>query len=176
MRVGGDAQRGVVTYIRHYGFYEGGGKYPRVFSTTMNDCNVLGIKTQGVKNDYRLDPAVLVALITGTCTLECIDVVRKKVVVPYCFRQGVRINERLATHTQEKETIKKLTEELVFERNVEADCRKRLQETTVGEGGAKRQQEEELAWIQRRRLQLEKAIAEEKQVSAEVIARLRPSQ
>ncbi|ELR18185.1 uncharacterized protein ACA1_369170 [Acanthamoeba castellanii str. Neff] len=54
--VGGDMEKGLVTYIHHYGFYEGG----------------------GASNAYRIDPALLVALLTGSITQDCVDVVSAK--------------------------------------------------------------------------------------------------
>jgi len=53
IKVGGDEQSGVVTYIEKFGFYEGG----------------------GVQNPYRLDPHLILAVLTGVVTPQVVSLV-----------------------------------------------------------------------------------------------------
>jgi len=127
LRVGGEADRGVVTYIQHYGFYEGG----------------------GVANEYRVDPAELIALITGSVNQECIQV---------------------AT-TKAEQKLEKLKAEQDSEIAFEAKCRSRLEELRQGFKDGQESScvasmeavQEELMWITQRRDQLERTLSEETQ-------------
>jgi hypothetical protein len=75
--IGGDREKGLVTYIHHYGFYEGGGMIAPFFLLSLHVP--LTTLHPGASNEYRIDPALLLALLTGSITQECVDVVSAKV-------------------------------------------------------------------------------------------------
>jgi hypothetical protein len=137
----------------------------------------------GVKNEYRVDPAVLMALLTGAITPECIAVAVAKVPPPRWWHGRSWNTDRLPA--QEGERLTKLKKELDAERTFEADCQRRRRErmeelaqrqTSEGEvhpSSSFKALDDELAWVQHRRAQLERTFGEETERSDLFLGRLR---
>jgi len=55
IKVGGNESKGSIKYIEDYGFYEG-----------------------GLNNEYRIDPHILVAMLTNRINNKCIEILKEK--------------------------------------------------------------------------------------------------
>ncbi len=209
--IGGDHESGVVNYIEHYGFYEGGGTlhvhiHPQSFSLDQHSlvsCNqsmkhfllllllslslcslslslthlqkhkcIYGLVSYplthcssfsfaGVLNNYRVDPQLLCAVLTGICTTECL--------------------ERVEQRQRSEQNL--LQQELDYEASQAQLCRQRIDKLKQKDNNnnkkkKKKEEEEEeaveaeLAWISARLRELEKQLDEHRRHSTELINQL----
>ena len=124
IKVAGNTTQGLVPFIEQLGFFEGG----------------------GVLNEYRVDPVLLVAILSGKCTKEVIDLCKQK--------QAILLQEPL----QELQT-----------------CQDRLtscQEDLLKPNANKQDLQEEIQWIQSRIGFVQTRIEKQKEETQKYISKL----